>query len=411
MVKIAAIDLFAGAGGLSYGLHQAGIPIVVGVDIDEDCEYPFEKNVGGEFLHRDVGAVLDDWPGTDAEPLDVEELDALYPAGEDTVRVLVGCAPCQPFSELNNGQGAADPEKWDLLRAMSRVVERLDVEIVAIENVPGAQEAAVYTDEFRPQLDKSGFDVWEGVVNCTDYGVPQARKRLVVLASRLDEIEMIPPTRSEDDIVSVRQRFADVDLSDIDAGEYDPDCHQLHKAAGLRGDNPKRMRATEEGEDWHDLPDDLKPASEASSSYIAYGRMWWDEPAPTLTTNFFNWGSGRFGHPGYDEDPHKSTDRALSVYEAALLQTFPPEFEFLEPGEEPTLTRMGQLIGNAVPPRLGAAIGGSIRRHLVEAGLEVSYEDDGEAADQDGSHNQYDEIVAPPIPSSRSRRTPATADD
>lgn len=412
MVDVAAIDVFAGAGGLSYGLQQADIPVVAGVDIDADCAHPFEANVSGDFLQRDVGAVLDDWPDTDVPSLDTAELAAQYPDDEDSIRILVGCAPCQPFSDLNNGQGAADPEKWDLLRAMRHVVEKtpVDIDIVAIENVPGAAKADVYTDVFRPWFETNGYQVWEDVVDCTNYCIPQGRDRFVMLASRLGDIELLDATRDESDIVTVRRAFADHELTDIDAGEWDPECHRLHKAAGLRGDNPDRMRATAEGEDWHDLPDNLKPASEDGSSYVSYGRMWWDEPAPTLTTNFYNWGSGRFGHPGYDDDPDESTDRAISAYEAAILQTFPSGFEFLPPDEEPRLTRLGQLIGNAVPPRLGAVIGGSIRRHLDVQGVDATFADSS-TSDADGtSAPRYDELVPPPAVKRR-RRVVSVADD
>lgn len=370
---IAAIDLFAGAGGLSYGLQQAGIPVEAGVDIVSDCRYPFETNVDAEFVERDVGAVLEDWPGTDTEPLSIEELESKYPDSDDSVRILVGCAPCQPFSNLNNGQGTADPKKWSLLKAIREVAAELEVDIVAIENVPGIEGSDVYKNGFREWFSQQEYDIWEGVVDCTEYNIPQSRNRYVMLASRLGEIELVDSSRSPGDIVSVRRSFANVELSELDAGEWDPSCHPLHKAADLRGANPKRMRSTKEGEDWHDLPDELKPASEENSRYVAYGRMWWDRPAPTLTTNFYNWGSGRFGHPGYDDDPEESTDRALSIYEAALLQTFPPDFEFIEPDSEPSLGRLGQLIGNAVPPRLGAVIGGSIRRHLVENDVHADF--------------------------------------
>lgn len=412
MPDVVAIDLFAGVGGLSYGLQRAGIPVVAGVDVDPDCTHPFEVNVDGEFLHRDVGAVLDDWPGTDAPPLDVADLADRYPDDEDAVRVLVGCAPCQPFSDLNNGQGAADPEKWDLLRAMRRVVEELPVaiDVVAIENVPGAAEVDVYTDAFRPCFEANGYNVWEGVVDCADYCVPQARDRFVMLASRLGEVELLDPTRSKNDVITVRRAFADHDLSDLDAGEWDPECHRLHKAAGLRGDNPARMRATAEGENWHDLPEDLKPASEAGSSYVSYGRMWWDEPAPTLTTNFYNWGSGRFGHPRYDDDPQKSTDRAISAYEAAILQTFPPDFEFLPPDAKPRLARLGQLIGNAVPPRLGAVIGGSIRRHLDVQDVDATFADPPTADETTNGVSADDELIPPPSTELR-HRTIAVGDD
>jgi hypothetical protein len=101
--------------------------------------------------------------------------------------------------------------------------------------------------------------------------------------------------------------------------------------------------------------------------------MWWDRPAPTLTTNFYNWGSGRFGHPGYHESPNKSTDRAISLLEGAILQTFPTDYEFVPENEEPTTTTIGRLIGNAVPVRLAKTIGGSIRHHLTDLNVDPDF--------------------------------------
>lgn len=395
MTRVVAIDLFCGAGGLTYGLESVGIDVVAGIDVDEACRYPYEANTDAQFLRRDIAGLLDSETDSDAEDLTTEEVDSLIP--DDAVVIIAGCAPCQPFSELNNGIVNTDHDKWGLLEAMRRVVDAVEPDIVAMENVPGIANDEIYTESFRAWfIENAGPDyrVTDDIVDCTEYLVPQSRKRLVMLASRFGNPELVTPPRTDNDIVTVRRRFSDHDLPDLDAGEGAPEFHPLHKAADLRGDNPERMRYTGEGEDWHDLPNDLKPASEADSSYIAYGRMRWDRPAPTLTTNFFNWGSGRFGHPGYDEEPANSTDRAISLLEGALLQTFPIDYEFVPDGDDPQLSTMGRLIGNAVPVRLAKAIGGSIRRHLIELDVDVAFAQRRHQSDR--SDDWGTKLVPPP---------------
>lgn len=366
MTDVVALDLFVGAGGMSYGLQRSGIRVDCGVDINDQCRFPFEANVGGEFLHRDVGAILEDWHDSEVPPLDLTELEKYYP--DNSVRLLVGCAPCQPFSDLTNSQSAANPGDWALIEALRRTVDRLDIDIVAMENVPGLAQSEVYIESFGPWFTENGYDVWAEVIDSSKYGVPQSRKRFVFLASKMGDIELLSPT-NEDNPVTVRDVLEREQLGEIGPGEQDLETHALHRAAGLRATNRKRMRHTREGEDWHNLPDELQPASAKTSSYTSYGRMWWDEPAPTLTTNFYNWGSGRFGHPGYNEDSELSVDRAISLYEGALLQTFPPDYEFVSEGEDINLASMGRLIGNAVPVRLAEVIGESIQRHLAESSV------------------------------------------
>lgn len=396
MTRVVAIDLFCGAGGLTYGFESVGIDVVAGIDVDEACRYPYETNTNARFLRRDIAGVLDAETDSDAEDLTVDEVESLFP--DDAITIVAGCAPCQPFSELNNGIDNTDHDKWGLLEAMRRVVDAVEPDIVAMENVPGIAEDEIYTENFRTWFTENAnpdYRVTDDIVDCTDYLVPQSRERLVMLASRFGSPELVSPPRTDDDIVTVRRRFSDLDIPEIDAGEAAPEFHPLHVAAGLRGDNPERMRYTREGEDWHDLPEDLKPASEANSSYTAYGRMWWDRPAPTLTTNFFNWGSGRFGHPGHDELPADSTDRAISLLEGALLQTFPFDYEFVPDGEDPQMSTVGRLIGNAVPVRLAKAVGGSIRRHLVELDLDAAFAQRRHQSDQ--LEDEGTKLVPPPI--------------
>jgi len=394
-MDIKAVDLFCGAGGLTYGLEHTGIDVVAGVDIDSNARHPYEENTNAEFLRRDIGGLLGE-TSSDADPLELSEVEDLLPS--DSITAIVGCAPCQPFSELNNGVANSEHEKWGLLEAFLKVCRELEPDVVAIENVEGLLSDEIYQDRFKQWFDDHDqYSVWDGIIDCTDYLVPQSRKRLIMLASRLGDIEIIPPTRDQGDIVSVRRAFAEANLPVIGPGESASHIDSLHKAAGLRGKNPERMRHTKEGEDWHDWPDRLTlDSQDEDNSFTAYGRMWWDQPAPTLTTQFYNWGSGRFGHPGYAEDPGDSIDRAISLREGALLQTFPPDYSFVQDGEDPTNDVMGQLIGNAVPVRVGNAIGGSIRRHLDIQDIEAETTECEQSNSSNEEQAMYDSLLPPP---------------
>lgn len=400
-MRLVAVDLFCGAGGLTYGLEQTGVDVVAGVDIDPASRFPYEENTESNFMQRDIGGLLDRELESDIPGLEMEELKDLYP--ENSITALVGCAPCQPFSDLNNGVANSEHENWELLEAMRQVAEDLEPDLVAIENVAGLAGDEIYTDGFRQWFEtQEAYDVWDGIIDCTDYGVPQSRKRLIMLASRMGEIEFIPPTREDSDIVTVRRSLAKAELPRIEAGESASNVDSLHKAAGLRGKNPERMRHTKEGEDWHNWPDRLKlDSQDEDNTFTAYGRMWWDRPAPTLTTQFYNWGSGRFGHPGYDENPEKSVDRAISLREGALLQTFPKDYEFVREGEEPVNDTIGQLVGNAVPVRIGNAIGGSLRRHLDQIGVEIEEPNPVHDSPSDKLTPTYKSLVFPPNPEER----------
>ena len=335
-----AVDIFCGAGGLSYGMKRAGIAIGAGIDIDPACRYPFKTNVKADFHERDV---------SDISP---ESLAREFPS--DCIRVLAGCAPCQPFSaySMKKKQNA----QWQLLSDFGRIVRALLPEIVTMENVPLLEKTTVFR-EFRTTLEKARYRVVHKIVRCTEYGVPQARRRLVLLASRLGEIEMIPPTRSPNEFATVRDAIQH--LVEIEAGsvcESDP----LHKASSLSPKNLDRIRNSKPGGTWRDWTDGLPAACHMKATGktypSVYGRMQWDQPAPTLTTQFHGFGNGRFGHP--------VQDRAISLREGALLQTFPEDYSFV-PDENPIrFSSVARLIGNAVPVKLGKAIGKSIVAHL-----------------------------------------------
>lgn len=225
-----------------------------------------------------------------------------------------------------------------------------------MENVPGLALQPVWM-EFVRSLRRNGYKVSWSEVDCTDYGIPQSRRRLVLIASRLGKIQLLRPTDTK--AKTVRETIES--LPRIGAGEGSP-TDPLHVSASLSPINVRRIRASKAGGTWRDWPIELRAdchAKESGKTYPSvYGRMEWEKPAPTMTTQCYGFGNGRFGHP--------EQDRAISLREAALLQSFPVEYSFLDKADKVSFSKLGTLIGNAVPPKLGEAIGKSIVEHMKQ---------------------------------------------
>lgn len=346
-LKAKAVDLFCGAGGLTRGLLDAGIPVVAGYDTDNACRHAYEhNNRGTKFITTSVSE------------LDGETLASHYP--KDHVRILVGCAPCQPFSRYTQGLNTKEDAKWSLLYEFARLVRELKPDIVSMENVPELERHSVFADFLATLSDERfHFDEDEGkrIVYCPDYGIPQHRRRLVILASKLGPIELIPPTHNPDSYRCVKDVLSE--LPPLAAGEVfaeDP----LHCSSRLSSLNLRRIRRSKPGGTWRDWPKELiaecHRAKSGKTYPSVYGRMEWDKPSPTITTQFFGFGNGRFGHP----EQH----RAISLREGAILQSFPRNYEFVKPGETYCFATIGRMVGNAVPVRLGEVVGLSILKHL-----------------------------------------------
>jgi DNA (cytosine-5)-methyltransferase 1 len=340
---IVAIDLFCGAGGLTLGLERAGVKVAAGVDLDDRFRWAYEKNSRSSFLHANVAR------------LSAEDLKPFYARAR--VRVLAGCAPCQPFSTYGRTRSAPD-DRWALLKSFARIVSELRPDVVTMENVPGLRDHEVF-DRFVSSLHDNGYGVGHDVVDCANFGVPQHRRRLV-LVGVLQGRAALPRSTSSEAPSTVRDAIGH--LSPLRAGETDP-RDPLHVASRLSPLNMARIRASQPGGTWRDWPEDLRAACHrrgTGRTYPSvYGRMRWDEPAPTITTQCYGFGSGRFGHP--------EQDRAISLREAALLQSFPPDWQLFPQGTRPILKAGGTAIGNAVPPKLGEAIGRAILRSVEEA--------------------------------------------
>jgi DNA (cytosine-5)-methyltransferase 1 len=333
------VDLFAGCGGGSMGFKKAGFTVLAAVELDEAAATSFALNVGVNPLVKDIRDVT---PG---------ELTAMgVQPGELTL--LFGCPPCQSFTVLRRAAKTTDDDlrRNSLIFEYLRLVEALRPRHLAFENVPGLVEGRwrTYFDAFRDRLTALGYAIDWRIADAAEYGVPQRRRRVLVIASRVTTPSLPGPTHAETEsegrkpFVTVRDTISH--LRPVAAGETDPD-DPFHRARRHSKLTLRRMACVPEGGGRADLPDDLVLDCHKNHEghFDVYGRMWWDQVAPTLTSGCTNVTKGRFGHP--------QQDRALTLREAMLLQTFPPDARlrgFVDP--------MALQVGNAVPSLLAQRI-------------------------------------------------------
>lgn len=349
-MPIQVVDLFCGVGGLTRGLLDAGLNVVAGFDIDPTCQFTYEHNNQVDYHLRNIREVTGD------------EITELY--DDNATRILVGCAPCQPFSQMRFKLRDANEQddKYNLLLEFGRLIQETHPTIISMENVPQIRETQIY-EQFLAILNENHYNVDSRVIFCPDYGIPQTRRRFVLVASLLGPITIIAPTHNKDDVHVIDYIG---ELPPIAAGAVHPD-DPMHRSASLSEKNLQRIRASIPGGTWRDWPEDLRcecHKKESGQTYSSvYGRMTWEQIGPTITTQFYNYGTGRYGHP--------EQDRALSLREGALLQTFPPEYTFINPDTNFVFSDIARHIGNAVPVRLGEVIGITITQHLAEYNVEV----------------------------------------
>ena len=332
------VDLFCGIGALSHGLMRAGFDIVAGYDTDARCKHAFEKNNKAKFFDQDVA-----------------ELTAKAVSNHFTgngYSVLAGCAPCQPFSTYKHRYKEEDP-KWSLVGEFGQLAAEIQPDFITMENVPSLinyKEGEIF-NKFCEILENAGYSVEWSIIKCEEFGIPQRRRRLVLIASRNIKLESLKP-RGEA-VQTVRQAIGH--LEPITAGTSNPD-DPLHASSSLMDINLARIRESKPGGTWWDWPEEMRAKCHRQRSGMTYsgvyGRMSWDKPSPTMTTQCYRFGSGRFGHP--------EQDRAISLREAAILQSFPDSYEFLPQGEKYHFKEVGRWIGNAVPVRLAEEIGNLI---------------------------------------------------
>jgi DNA (cytosine-5)-methyltransferase 1 len=340
------IDLFCGIGGMTHGFILEGFDVVAGIDIDESCKYGYEKSNKCRFINKNIS------------DLRADDLNELY-GKEKCIRILIGCAPCQPFSGLNPlRKGIHDP---NTLLKFAELIESIKPDIVSMENVRGLANESKFPvfGKFIKLLNDNGYHIHKEIVNCWEYGVPQTRRRLVVLASKLGPIILIDKTHTKENRITVRDIISDLPhIVDGENNANDP----LHRASKLDDINKRRMMATPpNGGDSRNWDEELqlkchKKKTGRTYKHSVYARMKWEEPGPTMTTLCVGIGNGRFGHP----EQH----RAISLREAARFQTFPDNYIFYNPNQKINYGKIAQYIGNAVPVTLARVIAKSIKEHV-----------------------------------------------
>lgn len=336
-----AIDFFCGGGGMTHGLCQAGIKVIAGVDFDIDAKETYEfNNPGSRFINTDIKRLRSNY---------FEK--HFHLVKNDDSLIFVGCSPCQYYSVINTAKTKSVKSK-NLLMSFARFIEYYNPGYVVVENVPGIMtNKDSILPKFLKRLSKLGYNnVVYKVINLCKYGVPQSRRRFSLIATRIEGVKLSLP--KADDHISILKDFIGEEhgFHPINAGYKDATDFN-HTAARLNDICLKRIRKTKTDGgcrlDWADDPELQLPCfvGKDSSFKDTFGRMWWNKPAPTITTKFFSLSNGRFGHP--------TEDRAISIREGATLQTFPSTYVF----KTKSIAATAKLIGNAVPCEYARRIG------------------------------------------------------
>lgn len=344
------IDFFSGCGGASEGLSQAGLDITIGLDFDKKAAETYQANFSEALFYN-----------VDIRALDEKELAKVFKKKNKKKEplLLVACAPCQPFSTQNKSKSEDDIRRT-LLDETHRFIKELEPDYILIENVPGIQKIDKEKDgpykRFIAFLKANKYKVLEFIAKSEEYGVPQKRKRFVLLASRHSEMQEPNKTHGIGLLQFATVRDFIGDFPKLEAGQIHPDDH-WHRCPTLSERNLERIKSTPEGGDRRHWESHLinECHKKHTGHMDTYGRMSWDKPAPTLTTRCYSYSNGRFGHP--DTNQH----RAISVREASRLQTFPQDFIF-----KGSVVEASRQIGNAVPCEMAKQFGLSILKHYDE---------------------------------------------
>ncbi|GHU21516.1 cytosine-specific methyltransferase [Betaproteobacteria bacterium] len=333
-----AIDLFSGCGGLTQGLHDAGFTVGAAVEIDSLAAETYAANHSGVSLFN-----------ADIRSVSATQIMEACGIEKGDLDLLAGCPPCQGFSRLrlNNKRKRMDDPRNRLIDEVFRMVNEIQPKVVMLENVPNLSRYTRYLD-FKKKLRKLGYEISDQILDAADFGVPQRRKRLVLLASRLGKISHLTPiirrNTVRDSIGNLPANIVEKDSLHNQGEQRSERIRQLISAIPKDGGSRKSLSANLT----------LKCHKKQEGFCDVYGRMRWDDVAPTITGGCINPSKGRFLHP--------TEDRAITLREAALLQSFPPNYVFL--------MRRGkyaaaQMIGNALPPIFSRVQAEVIKCHLA----------------------------------------------
>ena len=366
------IDLFAGAGGLTTGFHLAGFEASCAIDVNKKALATYQYNYPNtKIIHQDIREV------------NPSELRSYLGLKKEELKAIIGGPPCQGFSRnIPAEYRYIDDPRNQLYKSFIEFVQEFRPLYVIMENVPEILTAykGLFKNEITNQLELLGYKVVTSSLNAANYGVPQTRARAFFIAS-LEHLICLPEPTHNDDLKSgsskkqssyqtnlLKSNYSPIvtvkdaigDLPQLNAGQkYDEDRYPSdpqttyqslirydstkitnHIARALSSIQMSRVRLLKEGQDARDLPPELAPKKHYSG---AYGRLYWDKPAKTITRWVFHPGSGRFFHP--------TQDRTITIREAARLHSYPDTFHFLG-----TYTEMASQIGESVPPLLAKTI-------------------------------------------------------
>jgi DNA (cytosine-5)-methyltransferase 1 len=348
-MRFSAIDAFCGAGGLSLGLQTAGFDIKIGFDVDPVCVRTLSQNpshISHPVIEADVRSMLNG------------RLMDIVGVGKGEIDLLAGGPPCQGFS-IQRTTGEEHDERNTLVNDYGDLIKEIFPRFFLLENVPGiggARGRKILT-AFLSRMGEIGYVIHEKVLDAQHYGVPQRRKRYLIVGERLSKNGRVYfkwPSPISAPPLSVRDAIGHLPSPPSDGSEHP--AIPNHRADRLSKLNKARLEALAEGQGRTSLPEHLladchKISADVAGHRNVYGRMAWDQVAPTITARFDSFTRGKFGHP--------EETRTISLREGAILQAFPESYRFV--GNKVEVARQ---IGNAVPPKLATSVGKEIIRAL-----------------------------------------------
>ncbi len=341
-MKLVSIDLFSGCGGLTEGMHQAGFQTKLAFEINNTASLAYEAN------HPTTKIIKQDIRSVNIESIKKE-------LSNTVIHLLAGCPPCQGFSSLRrlNRKEPVSDQRNSLILEYIKFVKELNPYTIMLENVPALIEYDLFQDAVRILRDELHYFIDYDIVNVKDYGVPQSRKRLVMIGSKLGEIKIPKPNNEK---VTVREAIG---LLPHPSESTDP----LHKIFPKHTPHiQERIRLTpKNGGSRKDLPEEYQLECHKKDKVgfnDIYGRLKWDWHSTTITGGCLNPSKGRFLHP--------EQDRCISAREAAILQSFPSNYIF---PSDITKTELALMIGNALPPKFSFYQSQNIKDHLISHGI------------------------------------------
>lgn len=340
MSRLTLVDLFSGCGGMTRGFEDSGaFRSVFAVEFDRDAAATYAANFGD---HVACGPIED---------------VAAFPAAD----VVIGGPPCQGFSPLN--REAVGFERRGLWREYLRALEAIEPRAFVMENVPELLRSAEFA-EFQRQAEALGFEVEAEILNAADFGVPQRRRRAIVIGTRSGAPAMPSPTHAEGRWTTFRDA--------VDGLPLQPDGKHWHRPRKPRPESVRRYKAVpRDGGDRFAMQRNLDRAGlgdlvprcwreKPRGTTDVFGRLWWDRPALTIRTEFYKPEKGRYLHP--------SANRPITVREAARLMSFPDDFVL---PEDQAMSSIARQVGNAVPPLLARRIAEALAPAVLYGALDA----------------------------------------